>query len=114
MIQEPYRSDVGLAYVIRGNSVVLKCDIPPFIADFVSVLSWQDETGSIFPSMSTESTHGICKLDHMHILFNIYEYIYVYNEYVSFNLSHCINNKVIFHSLKYSNLPLSLFLNNTE
>ncbi|VVC30731.1 Immunoglobulin subtype,Immunoglobulin-like domain,Immunoglobulin-like fold,Immunoglobulin subtype [Cinara cedri] len=57
VIQEPYRSDVGLAYVIRGNSVVLKCDIPPFIADFVSVVSWQDDTGSIFPSMSTESTH---------------------------------------------------------
>jgi len=78
VIQEPYRSDVGLEYVIRGNSVVLKCGIPPFIADFVSVISWQDDTGNIFPSMSTQlSTHGICKLDHMS----------VWREYVLFNLN---------------------------
>ncbi|XP_060864189.1 cell adhesion molecule Dscam2 isoform X5 [Metopolophium dirhodum] len=57
VVQEPYRSDVGLEYVIRGNSVVLKCGIPPFIADFVSVISWQDDAGNVFPSMSTQSTH---------------------------------------------------------
>lgn len=70
MIQEPYRSDVGLEYVIRGNSVILKCGIPPFIADFVSVISWQDDAGNVFPSMSTQSTRdGICKLDHMCIMY---------------------------------------------
>jgi len=70
VIQEPYRSDVGLEYVIRGNSVILKCGIPPFIADFVSVISWQDDAGNVFPSMSTQSTHdGICKLDHMCMMY---------------------------------------------
>lgn len=83
MVQEPYRSDVGLEYVIRGNSVVLKCGIPPFIADFVSVISWQDDAGNVFPSMSTQSTHGTCKLDHM----------CVWREYVSFNLNYCIATK---------------------
>lgn len=60
VIQEPYRSDVGLEYVIRGNSIVFKCSIPPFIADFVSVVSWQDDAGNIFPSMPIQSTYGIC------------------------------------------------------
>lgn len=64
MIQEPYRSDVSLEYVIKGNSVVLKCSIPPFIADFVSVISWQDDAGNIFPFMSTQNARGIYKLDH--------------------------------------------------
>lgn len=30
-------------YVIRGNSAVLKCSIPSFVADFVNVVSWHDE-----------------------------------------------------------------------
>lgn len=33
--------------MIRGNSAILKCEVPSYIADFVSVISWhtdQDET----------------------------------------------------------------------
>lgn len=41
-------------YVIRGNSVVLKCSIPPFIADFVTVVSWQDNSGNIYESSLIE------------------------------------------------------------
>lgn len=29
--------------MIRGNSAVLKCSIPSFVADFVNVVSWHDE-----------------------------------------------------------------------
>lgn len=31
--------------MIRGNSAVLKCKIPSFVADFVSVQSWVDSEG---------------------------------------------------------------------
>lgn len=48
VIEEPYRSEVNNEYVIRGNSVVLKCSIPPFIADFVTVVSWQDNVGNMY------------------------------------------------------------------
>lgn len=48
VIEEPYRSEVNNEYVIRGNSVVLKCSIPPFIADFVTVVSWQDNVGNTY------------------------------------------------------------------
>ncbi|XP_025202768.1 Down syndrome cell adhesion molecule-like protein Dscam2 isoform X20 [Melanaphis sacchari] len=54
-IEEPYRSEVNNEYVIRGNSVVLKCSIPPFIADFVTIVSWQDNRGNVYePSLIEE------------------------------------------------------------
>ena len=33
-------------YVIVGNDAILKCKIPSFVADFVSVVSWQDAEGN--------------------------------------------------------------------
>lgn len=42
-MQQFYQSEVNNEYVIRGNSAVLKCSIPSFVADFVSVVSWHDE-----------------------------------------------------------------------
>ena len=42
---QPYLVDVGLEQVILGNDVLLKCDIPSFEADFVSVLNWADSDG---------------------------------------------------------------------
>ena len=34
--------------VILGNDVVVKCNIPSFVADFVSVVGWVDSEGSTF------------------------------------------------------------------
>ncbi|CAB3363290.1 Hypothetical predicted protein [Cloeon dipterum] len=48
VVQQFYQSEVNNEYVIRGNSAVLKCSIPSFVADFVSVVSWQDDTGNTF------------------------------------------------------------------
>lgn len=40
-----------MEYVIKGNAAILKCSIPSFVADFVKVESWIDETGNeLFPS----------------------------------------------------------------
>ena len=33
-------------YVIVGNDAIMKCKIPSFVADFVSVVSWQDAEGN--------------------------------------------------------------------
>lgn len=47
VVSQYYDTDVNKAYVIRGNAGILKCEIPSFVADFVSVESWhtdQDET----------------------------------------------------------------------
>lgn len=42
---QTYRVDVGLSQVIIGNEVLLKCDIPSFASDFVSVAAWIDSEG---------------------------------------------------------------------
>lgn len=47
MVAQHYDTDVNKEYIIRGNSAILKCQIPSFVADFVTVVSWntdQDET----------------------------------------------------------------------
>lgn len=51
VVHQFYQSEVNNEYVIRGNSAILKCSIPSFVADFVSVLSWHDETGTTFAIM---------------------------------------------------------------
>lgn len=44
-------------YVMRGNSAILKCSIPSFVADFVHVTAWVDEDGKeiVASSNFTES-----------------------------------------------------------
>ena len=40
MVHQSYQTDVNLEHVIRGNSAVLKCSVPSFVADFVTVDTW--------------------------------------------------------------------------
>lgn len=59
VVEQFYQSEVNNEYVIRGNSAVLKCSIPSFVADFVSVVSWHDETGSSYANLDdTENISG--------------------------------------------------------
>ena len=44
-------------YVINGNSALLKCEIPSFVADFVSVESWTDNAGHEYFSELNKGTH---------------------------------------------------------
>jgi hypothetical protein len=44
---QSYLVDVALEQVILGNDVLLKCAIPSFEGDFVSVSSWVDSEGQI-------------------------------------------------------------------
>ena len=53
---QTYRVDVSLAQVIVGNEVLLKCDIPSFASDFVSVNAWIDSEGV---SYTRENHFGI-------------------------------------------------------
>lgn len=43
-----YDTDVNKAYVIRGNAAILKCEIPSFVADFVTVVSWHTDVDEVF------------------------------------------------------------------
>ncbi|KAL1463716.1 hypothetical protein WDU94_015442 [Cyamophila willieti] len=48
VVQQLYATEVNNEYVIQGNSAVLKCSIPSFVADYVMVVSWQDDQGNSF------------------------------------------------------------------
>ena len=45
-----YETDVSREYVIIGNDAILKCKIPSFVSDFVTIDSWVDSENQIFYS----------------------------------------------------------------
>lgn len=47
-VSQYYEVDVNKEPVIKGNSVVMKCGIPSFVADYVTVLSWSTDKGDNF------------------------------------------------------------------
>lgn len=46
---------------MRGNSAIVKCSIPSFVADFVHVVAWADEDGKEYVS-SNDYNGGTRKL----------------------------------------------------
>lgn len=56
VVQQYYESEVNNEYVIRGNAAILKCSIPSFVADFIQVISWQDETGELYASVGDQKS----------------------------------------------------------
>lgn len=42
-------------YVIRGNSAILKCSVPSFVADFISVEAWVTSEGQTYDKNSNKS-----------------------------------------------------------
>lgn len=58
VVKQFYEAEVNNEYVIRGNAAVLKCSIPSFVADFVSVQSWQDDSGNTYSIESSSSVEN--------------------------------------------------------
>lgn len=50
-----YEAEVLSEYVIRGNSAVLKCNIPSFVADFVRVEAWLGDDGNEYTPAKNDS-----------------------------------------------------------
>ncbi|VEN44089.1 unnamed protein product [Callosobruchus maculatus] len=48
VVTQYYEAEVVSEYVIRGNTAVLKCNIPSFVADFVRVEAWVGSDGSVY------------------------------------------------------------------
>ena len=48
VVAQFYDTDVNKEYVIRGNAAILKCQVPSFVADFVTVVSWHTDQGEAF------------------------------------------------------------------
>ncbi|CAG7699063.1 unnamed protein product [Allacma fusca] len=48
VVSQSYDTYGDQEHIIRGNSAILKCKIPSFVADFLDVISWQDDIGNVF------------------------------------------------------------------
>lgn len=59
VVTQNYVVEVNNEHVIRGNSAVIKCSIPSFVADFVTVLSWNDNTENEYNIFHHDNTQGI-------------------------------------------------------
>lgn len=61
VIAQYYDVDVNKEYVIRGNSVLLKCQIPSYVADFIRIESWHTDQNQSFYINSTENDEGLSR-----------------------------------------------------
>lgn len=52
-----YEVEADNEYVIRGNAAIMKCKIPSYISDFVSVDMWSDTDNNTFYPNATEGGH---------------------------------------------------------
>ena len=59
MVYQTYSTDVNVEHVIRGNSVVIRCPIPSYVADYVSVDSWLVDATEIFADHWGTSSHTL-------------------------------------------------------
>ena len=41
-MSQDYTTKAEDEYVIRGNDVLMKCKIPSFVSDYISVVGWID------------------------------------------------------------------------
>ncbi|XP_073989890.1 Down syndrome cell adhesion molecule 1 isoform X42 [Rhodnius prolixus] len=68
VVTQPYETNAGMEYAIKGNSVVLKCQVPSFVADFVEVLSWHtDEGEDFYPDNNYDGKYLVLPSGELHI-----------------------------------------------
>lgn len=58
VVTQYYVTEAENEYVIRGNSAVMKCKIPSFVADFVSVVAWIADDGQIYTHNLMSNDYG--------------------------------------------------------
>ncbi|XP_017867812.1 PREDICTED: Down syndrome cell adhesion molecule-like protein Dscam2 isoform X18 [Drosophila arizonae] len=68
VVAQYYEADVNKEHVIRGNSAVIKCLIPSFVADFVEVVSWHtDQEENYFPGTEYDGKYLVLPSGELHI-----------------------------------------------
>ncbi|XP_024082584.1 Down syndrome cell adhesion molecule-like protein Dscam2 isoform X29 [Cimex lectularius] len=68
VVAQPYETDASKEYVIRGNSVVVKCQFPSFVADFLTVVSWKTDKNEVFyPNKDYDGKYLVLPSGELHI-----------------------------------------------
>ena len=55
VVNQNYMTEATNEYVITGNSALMRCVIPSFVSDFISLQNWQDEKGNVMVPSSTNN-----------------------------------------------------------
>ncbi|GFG29264.1 hypothetical protein Cfor_07941 [Coptotermes formosanus] len=60
LVRQKYEVQVYDEYVISGNTAVLRCQVPSYVADYVMVTSWiQDGSVNIYPNTDTGGKYAV-------------------------------------------------------
>ncbi|XP_071455064.1 cell adhesion molecule Dscam1, partial [Hetaerina americana] len=60
VVKQKYEVQVYDEYVISGNTVILRCQVPSYVAEYVMVTSWiQDGTVNIYPNTDTGGKYTV-------------------------------------------------------
>ena len=68
MASQLYKTDASQEYVIVGNDVIVKCQYPSFVSDFLSVQAWQDSEGNTFTAETNLKSGNLPQLSLVRIL----------------------------------------------
>ncbi|XP_075543760.1 cell adhesion molecule Dscam1-like [Dermacentor variabilis] len=58
VVLEKFMASVYDAYVVRGNSAVLRCQLPPAVRDYVTVTSWVLDDGVTIGMLADSGVHN--------------------------------------------------------
>ncbi|XP_032672562.1 Down syndrome cell adhesion molecule-like protein Dscam2 isoform X15 [Odontomachus brunneus] len=71
VVTQPYNPEILTEYVIRGNSAILKCSIPSYIAEFVTVEAWIREDEEVYlpedPALGQDGKYLVLPSGELHI-----------------------------------------------
>ncbi|XP_050054064.1 cell adhesion molecule Dscam2 isoform X34 [Aphis gossypii] len=68
VVTQFYDTDVNKAYAIRGNSVIIKCETPSYVADFLTVVSWHTDNGDVYyPGNKNDGKYLVLPSGELHI-----------------------------------------------
>jgi len=57
-VNQYYEAILYDMFVIKGNTAIFKCIVPSFVADYVSIVSWEDTVGNKY-FVSSDKSFGI-------------------------------------------------------
>lgn len=67
VVNQNYEVDVFKETVILGNDALLKCSIPSFVADLLTVHGWIDSLGVTIGAQSHPNDGGKATLNHKNL-----------------------------------------------
>lgn len=102
VVNQFYQTRVIDEYVLLGNSVVLKCLVPSFIADFIQVLEWVDSNGNTVGSTVDKQGIRLERLETLSMIAATCERFETKSSYPTDRINcyvfleiHCTNRKII-------------------